>query len=69
MDSIEILHAFRTTNVQLETTKERKVCAKLVRSLVPIKIMIGTVNYVDQLAPITLSDLFLGVLVNLLLLR
>ncbi len=68
-DSIETLHAFRTANIQLETSKERKLCAKLVRSLCPIKVMIGSVNYIDKLEPITMSDFFLGMLVNLLLLR
>ncbi len=68
-NSSEILSTFRTTIVQLGTRRERKVCEKFVRSLCPIKVMIGTVNYLDKLTPITFFDYFLGILVDLLLLK
>ncbi len=68
-DSLQILQAFRTTKVNLETRNERKICAKEVNSLCPIKVMIGSVNYIDRLTPITLIDFFLGILANLLLLK
>lgn len=68
-DSIQTLQAFRTSNACLESRIEQKVCAKLVKALSPLKVMIGSVNYVDKLTPITLIDFFLGILVNLLLLK
>jgi len=68
-NSSEALHAFRKKNFLLESKKERKICSKFVQSFAPMKVMIGSVNFVDKLTPITLFDYFLGILVDLLLLK
>ncbi len=68
-DSIEALQAFRTENSTLETKMERKICAKSVRSLGPLKVMIGTVSFFDRLTPMTFIDFCINILVNLLLLQ
>lgn len=68
-DSVRVLQAFRSKNTHLKARNETKVCVKLVHSLCPLKVMIGSVNYFDRLTPITLIDFFFGILVSLLLLK
>ncbi len=55
-DSCEAIQAFRTANSNLETKTERKVCTKSIRSLGPLKVMIGSFNFFDKLTPMTYVD-------------
>lgn len=42
---------------------------KVIKSLFPLKVRIGSVNYVDRFTPITFTDLCFGTVVNMLLLK
>lgn len=46
---------------------ERKWLSKCVRSMPPLKVRLGNVNFVDSTTPLVLLDFSLGILVNLLL--
>ncbi len=67
-DSIQTLKAFKSPKFNLGTRKERKLVTKLIYSLSSLKVMIGPVNFVDKLTPMTLIDFFNGQLVRILLL-
>lgn len=66
-DSYKLLKAFSAVKVSMK--EQNKFYRKSVKSLQPLKVMLGSVNFVDQLTPIALIDFFLGILVNLLLLK
>ncbi len=67
-DSSQTLKAFKSPNFNLGTRNERKVVTKLIYSLQPLKVMIGSVNFVDKLTPVTLIDFCIQQLVSILLL-
>lgn len=48
-NSVQTLQDFRTTNLKLVTEIERKWFAKSVSSLIPLKVMIGSVNFLTDL--------------------
>lgn len=68
-DSLNAKQAFHEAIFNLESKFERKIFSKCVRSLSPLRVMIGSVNYFDRLTSMTFVDFCVDILVNLLLLR
>ncbi len=69
-DSIKTIECLRTSGIHVESDLEsRKTVGKIVKSLQPLKIKIGSVNFVDRLTPVTFIDFCFGILVNMLLLK
>ncbi len=68
-DSVETIQSLRAANSIVRNKIDRKICAKSVRSLGPLKVMVGSVNFFDKLTPMTFVDFCIDILVNLLLLK
>lgn len=72
VDSVKTIGSFNTKRARVEwrgNLRQCKVHSKIVKSLKPLKIKIGSVNFVDRLTPVTFIDFCFGILVNMLLLK
>ncbi len=71
-DSLQFIYVLKNPTKlvrgEMRTSNELKLQRKLAQSIQPLKIRIGSVNYVDKLTPIRFIDFCFGILVNMLLL-
>ncbi len=72
-DSLIFIGALRTprnsASSYLDTKSQLRQKRKVAKSLYPLKVKIGSVNYVDRLTTITFIDFCFGIVVNMLLLK
>ncbi len=69
-DSTSALDAFRSISIHgTDAKRTRKIFQKSVKSFQPLKVKLGSVNFIVQLTPATFQNFFNDILVNLLLLK